>query len=406
MKQNATLLTRKNLMENYHYLELFRDAFGTEYREDLPVELFFSPGRVNIIGEHIDYNGGMVLPAALDIGIYGIAQKRSDATLQIKSNIFNSMGVIRMDDPDLEYHKEDGWVNYVKGMTKYLMEENRQIQPMNILFVSNLPDGAGLSSSAALEILVGFMLLYENEGMNIDRVALAKTAKKMENEYIGVNCGIMDQFAVAMGRENHAILLDTSILTHSYIPFVLQNYSLVIAHTNKKRELNESKYNERARECREALAILQKNIKIDNLVEAFPEHIDEFIPDPVLKRRALHVSRENERVIQTVKYMTEGDILSVGRMLTESHESLKNLYEVSGFELDVMVEESLRHHGCIGARMTGAGFGGCAIALVENYLVDDFMEKVSGAYEKKSGRTPHLFVARIDDGTRKLESSQ
>ncbi len=393
-------------MENDHYQELFRDAFGAEFREDLPVDVYFSPGRVNIIGEHIDYNGGMVLPAALDIGIYGIAQKRSDATLQIKSNIFSSMGVLMMDGPDLEYRKEDGWVNYVKGMTKYLMDEDRQIQPMNILFVSNLPDGAGLSSSATLEILTGFMLLYENEGMNLDRVALAQTAKKMENEYIGVNCGIMDQFAVAMGRENHAVLLDTSVLSHSYIPFVLQNYSLVIAHTNKKRELNESKYNERARECQEALAILQKNIKMDNLVEAFPEQIEEFISDPILRKRALHVSRENERVIETVKYMTEGDILSVGRMLTQSHESLKNLYEVSGFELDVMVEESLQHEGCIGARMTGAGFGGCAIALVENYLVDDFMEKVSGEYEKKTGLTPHLFVARIDDGTRKLEFSQ
>lgn len=397
-----------DILKNYFYVDLFKNTFPDDYNKDLPVDVFFAPGRINIIGEHIDYNGGMVLPAALSIGIYAILQKRNDGIISVVSDSFSKTGSFSIEagnDDALEYKKEDGWISYVKGMISYLFKDDLytvSLQGVNIFFISNLPDGAGLSSSAALEVLTGYIFLYNQEALNINRIHLAEIAMKMENEYIKVNCGIMDQFSVAMGAKDNAILLDTQTLKYEYIPFQLKNYSLVIAYTNKKRELSESKYNERQKECELAKNILHKVNDLEYLVEADEFSIEQLIDDPVIKKRALHVVTENERVVKAVKYMTEGDIIDLGKLLTESHDSLKNNYEVSGRELDIMVEESLKHPSCIGARMTGAGFGGCAIALVETKDVDDFIKSVSLEYEKQTNKKPDLFVSQADDGVRKI----
>lgn len=408
MKDAKQIISHEDLLANDYYRDLFADSFKESYNSKVPIEVFFSPGRVNIIGEHIDYNGGLVLPAALSIGIYGIMQPRNDSVVSIASLGFDLKGSFSVEvgqEDTLEYNEKDGWMNYVKGMALSMLNDEKCgycVQGANILYISNLPDGAGLSSSAALEVLTGYMLVYHKEGLNLDRVQLAKNAMQMENEYIKVNCGIMDQYSVAMGYKGHAILLDTRSLYHEFIPVHLGDYSLVIAHTNKKRELSESKYNERRKECDIALKIVQKVNDIEHLVEADEYSINQLIDDPIIKRRALHVVSENERVIKAVKYMSEGDIESLGKLLTESHQSLRDQYEVSGFELDAMVEESLNHPACIGARMTGAGFGGCAIALVESTSTDDFIQFVSASYQKRTNRKPALFVTQIDDGVRKL----
>jgi galactokinase len=270
------------------------------------------------------------------------------------------------------------------------------------LFSGNLPDGAGLSSSAALLVLTAFVLCKIEGTIEIARPELAKLCQRVENEFIGVNCGIMDQFSIAMGRQDHAILLDCETLSYQYIPFVLGDYSLIIMNTNKKRELTESKYNERRSECEQALQLLQCHRPITHLCQVTPEEVRKFIKDEILQRRARHAVSENNRVLAAVKLLERGDIHSFGRLLTESHISLKNDYEVSGMELDAIVESALKAEGCIGARMTGAGFGGCAIALVQRNKIEKFKAVVGTEYHKNTGRIPAFFEAGIADGVKLL----
>jgi len=378
---------------------IFEEEYG---KSNQKLQCFFAPGRVNLIGEHIDYNGGYVFPAALSLGIYGLLRLRDDQKIQLRST--NAVEKVCVDLQEaILYKEEEGWGNYPKGVIKSLQDKGYSLGGYDILFSGNLPDGAGLSSSAALLVLATFMLRWAAGDKDMDRVEIAKFSQKVENEFIKVNCGIMDQFAVAMGQEDCAILLDCETLTYKYIPCVLGKYSLVIMNTNKKRELAESNYNQRRKECEEALALIRNHTSVANLCQALPKDITAYLTDDVLKRRATHVVSENRRVLLATQLLEQGNMIAFGKLMTESHESLKNDYEVTGLELDSIVTEALIAPGCIGARMTGAGFGGCAIALVENSKLEDFKERVAKGYNKTTGLTPDFYEASIADGVRFLE---
>lgn len=387
-------------MNRERMIELFKSEYGVDNRE---IKTFLSPGRVNLIGEHIDYNGGFVFPGALTVGIYAALSLRDDNKIRMRSK--NVAGEVIFDlSEDLVYKKEDDWGNYPKGVVKALMDLGHEVPGMDIVLYSNIPDGAGLSSSAALEVLMAYIILYLENKEQIDRVEVSKLCQKVENEFVGVNCGIMDQFAVAVGKKDHAILLDCDSLRYEYAPLSLGDYSLVIMSTNKRRELADSKYNERRAECEKALEIINENKveKLSNLCEVTLDDIETFISDEVIKRRAIHVVTENERVKRSMEMLKDNDILGFGKLLTASHMSLENDYEVTGLHLDTLVHEALKIDGCIGARMTGAGFGGCAIALVNNSKVEEFKEKVSLAYENVTGITPSFYTSNIGEGTHVL----
>ena len=387
-------------MNREKMIELFKNEYGVDNRE---IKTFLSPGRVNLIGEHIDYNGGFVFPGALTVGIYAALSLRDDNKIRMRSK--NVAGEVIVDlDEDLVYKKEDDWGNYPKGVIKALKDLGHEVTGMDIVLYSNIPDGAGLSSSAALEVLMAYIILYLENPEQIDRVEIAKLCQKVENEFVGVNCGIMDQFAVAVGKKDHAILLDCDSLYYEYAPLNLGEYSLVIMSTNKRRELADSKYNERRSECEKALEIINENKteKLSNLCQATIDDIESFISDETIKKRAMHVVTENERVKKSMEMLKNNDILGFGKLLTASHMSLENYYEVTGLHLDTLVHEALKIGGCIGARMTGAGFGGCAIALVDNTKVEEFKEKVSVAYKKVTGITPSFYTSNIGEGTHVL----
>lgn len=383
--------------------ERLSDAFLQEYGPgSQPVQVFFAPGRVNLIGEHIDYNGGHVFPAALTLGIYGAVRRRADSRIVLKS--MNAAPVVTVDvTKSIENKPEDGWANYPKGVIKSLLATGHSPAGCDILFAGNLPDGTGLSSSAALLVLTAFMLRTVSGEEVIDRVELAKFCQQVENEFIGVNCGIMDQFAVALGKKDCAILLDCQTLQYNYIPFALKEHTLVIMNTNKKRELAESKYNERRSECEQALACIQKYKDIASLCQATLADVKAYVTDPVLNRRAWHVASEMSRVQAAVDLLAQGDISAFAGLMTQSHMSLKNDYEVTGCELDAIVNSALKAPGCIGARMTGAGFGGCAIALVETAYLDSFHKAVAERYQAETGRTAAFYLAGIADGVSLLK---
>ena len=387
-------------MNKEKMVELFKEEYGVNDKE---IFTFLSPGRVNLIGEHIDYNGGFVFPAALTVGIYGALTLRDDNKIRMRSKNVAGEVIVNLDE-ELAYKKEDDWGNYPKGVIKALKDLGHEVPGMDIVLYSNIPDGAGLSSSAALEVLMAYIILYLENPEQIDRVEIAKLCQKVENEFVGVNCGIMDQFAVAVGKKDHAILLDCDSLYYEYAPLNLGEYSLVIMSTNKRRELADSKYNERRSECEKALEIINENKseKLANLCQATLADIESFITDETIKKRAIHVVTENQRVKKSIEMLKDNDILGFGKLLTASHMSLENDYEVTGLHLDTLVHEALKINGCIGARMTGAGFGGCAIALVDNTKVEEFKEKVSLAYEKVTGITPSFYTSNIGEGTHVL----
>ena len=387
------------MMDMNHLKNIFEEEYGSS---SLPIQYFFAPGRVNLIGEHIDYNGGSVFPAALSLGIYGVIRLRPDDLIQLKST--NTLVKVTVDlKAPVVYNIQDGWGNYPKGVIKYLLDSGHSLKGYDILFSGNLPDGAGLSSSAAILVLTAFMLRYVSGDQTIERPALARFCQKVENEFIKVNCGIMDQFAIAMGRKECAILLDCETLEYNYIPFVLGAYRLVIMNTNKKRELADSKYNQRRGECEQALKIISRHHPILNLCQALLSDVETYIEDEVLRRRARHVVSENNRVLIATQQLQQGDLIGFGLLMSQSHMSLKNDYEVTGLELDCIVDSALKATGCIGARMTGAGFGGCAIALVESSLVEEFKLTVTRGYQKTTGLIPDFYVANIADGVKVVE---
>lgn len=382
-------------------LEKFKEVFGAEGE----INVYFAPGRVNMIGEHTDYNGGHVFPAALTIGTYGVARKREDDKLRFYSMNFEQLGVLESSVIDLKPEKEADWTNYPKGVMWAFGEKGMKVETgMDLLLFGNIPNGSGLSSSASVEVLTGY-ILSDMFGFDVTNQDLALIGQYSENKFNGVNCGIMDQFAIAMGKESHAIFLDTATLEYEYAPIKLENAKIVISCSNKKRGLGDSKYNERRSECETALAELQKVVDVKSLgeltEETFEAHKDA-IKDEVRKKRAKHAVYENQRTIKAVEALKNNDVKLFGQLMNASHVSLRDDYEVTGIELDTLVEEAWKVDGVIGARMTGAGFGGCTVAIVEERAIDDFIEKVGKAYEEKIGYAADFYVVELGDGPRKL----
>ena len=375
--------------------------FGEVFGDTDGVKVFFAPGRVNLIGEHTDYNGGHVFPCALTIGTYAAARVREDDKLRFYSMNFDHLGVIESDIRDLKPQKEAGWTNYPKGVMWAFGERGFQIPAgMDILLNGNIPNGSGLSSSASVEVVTG-AILREFFGFEVSNQDLALIGQYSENNFNGVNCGIMDQFAIAMGKKDHAIFLDTADLSYTYAPVKLQGAKIVIACSNKKRGLGDSKYNERRSECETALAELQKEVDIRSLGELTEEQFEEHksaIRDITRVKRAKHAVYENQRTLQAVAALEENNIELFGQLMNASHVSLRDDYEVTGAELDTLVEEAWKVEGVIGSRMTGAGFGGCTVSIVRDEAIDQFIEKVGKAYKSRIGYAADLCVVEVGDG--------
>ena len=378
----------------------FKELFGYEAESK-----FFSPGRVNLIGEHTDYNGGHVFPCAIHKGTYALVKKRDDKKFRMYSENFENLGIIEFLLDNLVNEKKHKWVNYPKGVVKMFIEAGYKIDSgFDVLFYGNIPNGSGLSSSASIEIVTS-IILKDLYNLDIDMVEMVKLSQKAENQFIGVNSGIMDQFAVGMGKKDNAILLDCNTLKYSYAPVILKDEVLVIGNTNKKRGLADSKYNERRAECEEALKDLQKELDIQSLGELSIEEFnksEKLIKNEINRKRAKHAVYENQRTIKAQKELMEGNLKEFGRLMNESHVSLRDDYEVTGIELDTMVEIAWNQEGVIGSRMTGAGFGGCTISIVKKDAVDKFIENVGKEYKEKVGLDADFYVVNISDGAKKL----
>lgn len=381
------------------------DEFTKLFGAEGDIRGFFAPGRVNLIGEHTDYNGGHVFPCALTIGTYMVIRQRKDSMMRLYSMNFEAEGIKEIPLEKIAEQKDLGWTAYPIGIVWSLKEKGFAVeQGFDVLYYGTIPNGSGLSSSASIEVVTAyaFSRLY---GFAISNMEIAKLSQFSENQFNKVNCGIMDQFAVAMGKEDHAIYLDTATLDYRYAPIKLNDEKIVIMNTNKRRELGESKYNERRSECQKALGLLQSVTSIDSLGDLSIEEFEEkkaVIQDPVLIKRAKHAVYENQRTIQAVKALEEKDLSYFGRLMVESHNSLRDDYEVTGKELDTLVEETLKCNGVIGARMTGAGFGGCAVSIVKNESVEDVIRKVGKNYQDKIGYAAEFYVVSVGDGPKEL----
>ncbi len=375
------------------FAEIFGDKEGAR--------VYFAPGRVNLIGEHTDYNGGHVFPCALTIGTYGVARKRNDNKLRFYSMNFEGLGVIESSLEDLKPYKEANWTNYPKGVMWAFGQRGMELPcGMDLLLNGNIPNGSGLSSSASVEVLTGY-ILRDLFGFEVSDQDLALIGQFSENQFNGVNCGIMDQFAIAMGKEAHAIFLDTADLSFTYAPIKLRNAKIVIASSNKKRGLGDSKYNERRSECETALAELKRVVDIQSLGELSEEDFEQYksaIQSFVRLKRAKHAVYENQRTIKAVEALQNNDVKLFGQLMNASHVSLRDDYEVTGIELDTLVEEAWKVEGVIGSRMTGAGFGGCTVSIVENHAIDTFIECVGKAYETRVGYAADFYVVEIGNG--------
>lgn len=379
------------------FAEVFGDTEGTE--------VYFAPGRVNMIGEHTDYYGGHVFPCALTIGTYGVVRKRQDRKLRFYSMNFERIGVIESSLDNLCPDPWADWTNYPKGVMWAFGEKGMEVPSgLDMLLCGNIPNGSGLSSSASVEVLTGF-ILRDMFGFDVSNQDLALIGQYSENHFNGVNCGIMDQFAIAMGKKEHAIFLDTATLSYEYAPIRLDDAKIVIACSNKKRGLGDSKYNERRSECEQALAELQQVCSIGSLGELTEEEFEKYqgsIGSEVRRKRARHAVYENRRTIQAVQALKDNDIAAFGQLMNASHVSLRDDYEVTGVELDTLVEEAWKVEGVIGSRMTGAGFGGCTVSIVKNGSIDDFIARVGAAYQARIGYAADFYVVEIGDGPCKL----
>ena len=378
----------------------FKEVFGKDAEQQ-----FFAPGRVNLIGEHTDYNGGNVFPCAIDRGTYGLVSKRADRTFRMYSENFADLGVMEFTLDELVNDKKHDWANYPQGVIKMFVEEGFKIDSgFDFLVSGNIPNGAGLSSSASIEMLTG-IVLKDLFLLSIDPIAMALLGKKVENLFIGVNSGIMDQFAIAMGKKDHAILLDCNTLKYDYVPVVLKDEVIVIANTNKRRGLADSKYNERRAECDEALAELQTKLPIKALGELSIEEFEankDLIKSPIRQKRAKHAVYENQRTLKAQKELSAGNLAEFGKLMNQSHISLRDDYEVTGVELDTLAALAWEQPGVVGSRMTGAGFGGCTVSIVKKDKVDDFIKNVGEAYKNKIGYAADFYIAAVSEGARKL----
>lgn len=392
-------------MDKQQFLTEYQDVFKTPGKD-----VFFSPGRINVIGEHTDYNGGHVFPCAISIGTYGVYGPREDTTVALysaNSAKEEDSKIITFDinDQAPQTAKDEKWVNYFKGMLVYLKQRGFKIDHgFNLYIHGYLPYGSGLSSSASIEMLMGNILKDEFD-LDIDEIELVKLGQKTENDFVGLNSGIMDQFAVGMGKENNAIYLDCNTLEYKYLPLELGDYEIVIMSTNKTHSLAGSKYNERVQECEEAVKRLKEKLSIDKLGEIDPATFDQYtslINDDTLIRRARHAVSENERTKKAIDAMEKGDLAELGRLINASHVSLKYDYEVTGKELDTLAENAWQQPGCLGARMVGGGFAGSAIAIVKKSFADEFKQKVGQAYREQIGYDASFYDAEVVDGPHKL----
>lgn len=377
-------------------LQAFESVFGYQHG----AKVYFSPGRVNLIGEHIDYNGGLVFPAAISIGTYGVAKLRQDDRVRLFSLNYKELNMIEVHLSNLDYQPKHGWANYAKGIFYFLLREGYPMTSGMDLYISgDLPTASGLSSSASLEVLVAFIAndLYQ---FGLSKVELAKMSQRVENEYMGMHCGIMDQLIIASGMKDKAMLMNTATLEMIPTDATFEGYQWVIMNTNYKRKTTDSKYNERVAECTRALSILKETFQVNHLCalksDLLPT-IQGLLQDELLFKRVRHVITEQQRTFDAMEAMRQGDPNGFGKLLNQSHESLKNDYEVTGVHLDTLVKSATRH-GAIGARVTGAGFGGCAIALVKTDYIETMKQSVQTDYRKITGLEAAFYEVRFTDG--------
>ncbi len=385
--------------------EMLLDKFAELFGDTDGVKVYFAPGRVNLIGEHTDYNGGHVFPCALTIGTYAAARKRTDKKLRFFSTNFGEMGVIESDVDDLKASKEAGWTNYPKGvMWAFSLRGMQMDSGLDMIIYGNIPNGSGLSSSASLEVLTGY-LLRDLYGFSVTNVELAQIGQYSENNFNGCNCGIMDQFASAMGKKDNAIFLNTADLSFEYAPLVLEGAKIIVTNSKVKHSLVDSKYNERRSECEQALKELRTVVDINGLGDLTEEQFEanqSAIKDDVRRKRAKHAVCENQRTLRAVEALKNSELDLFGKLMNESHISLRDDYEVSCEEIDVLVEEAWKVDGVIGSRITGGGFGGCTVSLVKDEAVAEFQHKVGAAYEKRFGIQADFYVVETGDGPRTL----
>ncbi|MCP1223738.1 galactokinase [Sebaldella sp. S0638] len=378
----------------------FKDIFNNKNEK-----IFFAPGRVNLIGEHTDYNGGHVFPCAITQGTYALTRSIPERKLRLFSLNFEDTGIIEIDLDNMKFDSKDNWANYPKGVFHHLEQKGAKFDSgLEILFFGNIPNGAGLSSSASIE-LVSCIIAKNTYGIDLDMIELVKLSQKVENEFIGVNSGIMDQFIIGMGKKDTALLLDCNTLKYRYVPLILDGYSIIISNTNKKRTLADSKYNERRSQCEAALADIQKVLSIKSLGELTEKEFEKYkhlITDETNMKRARHAVYENLRTLEAVECLTANDLEKFGKLMIASHNSLRDDYDVAGVELDTLVQVALKQKGVIGSRMTGAGFGGCTVSIVKDENIDDFIKNVGKEYQEKIGLTADFYIAHSGDGAHEI----
>ena len=381
------------------FAELFGDSEGARF--------YFSPGRVNLIGEHTDYNGGHVFPCALTLGTYGAARKREDNKIHFYSMNLDSFGVVEASLDDLTNKKEYNWANYPLGVVWAFKEKGHTITSgFDMVIWGNIPNGSGLSSSASLEVLTGVILTDLFEIKDLSMTDLALIGQYSENNFNGCNCGIMDQFAVAMGKKDHAIFLDTSDLSYEYAPCVLDSAKIVITNSKVKHSLVDSAYNDRRNECAAALKALQSELDIQALGDLTPEEFEahkSLIKDEIQLQRAKHAVYENQRTIDAVTALKAGDIESFGKLMNQSHISLRDDYDVSCEEIDILVDLAWKIPGVLGSRITGGGFGGCTVSIVKDESIDTFIETIGKTYLEKVGHEAEFYTVDIGDGASRLD---
>ncbi|GAA0356276.1 galactokinase [Alkalibacterium iburiense] len=385
-------------MKREELLKGFKEQFGYEGER-----VFFSPGRINLIGEHTDYNGGKVFPCAITMGTYGVVKARTDKEVHAFSGNFPEKGKLVFNIETISYKKEDNWTNYVKGMIKYIQEKTGDLPHGFDLYVyGTIPTGASLSSSASLELLSG-VIVRELYGLSIPQLDLVKMGMRTENEFLGLNSGILDQFAIGMGKEGHAMLLDTTSLEYEQIPLVLPQHKIIIMNSMTQRELVDSEYNTRREQCEAALKELQTALDIQSLGDLTEEDFEEnkhVISDDVWLRRAKHAVYESARTERAAEVLKKNDLKTFGQYMDESHVSLHEDYEVTVEATDLLPRLAWEEQGTVGARMTGGGFGGCCIAIVENEYVDRFIENVGKGFKEKIGHEAEFYIAETSDGTK------
>jgi galactokinase len=386
-------------MDTKNFTDKFFEKYGN--RNEKPV-LFFSPGRVNLIGEHTDYNGGFVFPCALNYGTYLLIRKIEGNILKFSTINFNDD--VETELKGLFVNTSKKWINYPLGVINEFLKKGIKISGLEFLYYGDVPNGAGLSSSASIEMVTA-VALNEFYNAGFGTLELVKMSQKAENEFVGMNCGIMDQFAVGFGKKDHAIFLNCDTLSFENVPIILNDCSLIITNTNKRRGLTDSKYNERRGECDKAVELLQAYKPIRNLSELNTGEIhllEKYIKDPVIRKRAKHVISENGRVVEAVKVLKGNNIIRFGELMNLSHDSLKDDYEVTGFELDTLVYEGRKLPGVVGTRMTGAGFGGCTVSIVKKANSAKFMSELAAVYQKKTGLVPDFYQPEIGNGAGKI----